>query len=103
MGTEQYTVGVVTRGRTESTIRFITYYANNVALWEAGKEAKLVSKICAEDIVKDLCMSGTLAVPILVKDYLQFKKPRCSRRRSKNIKLTKPVLLKIIFKKGEKE
>lgn len=31
-----------------------------------------------------------------------FKKPRCSRRRSKNIKLTKPVLLKIIFKKGEK-
>ena len=44
MGTEQYTVGVVTRGRTESTIRFITYYANNVALWEAGKEAKLVSK-----------------------------------------------------------
>ena len=59
MGTEQYTVGVVTSGRTESTIRFITYYANNVALWEAGKEAKLVSKICAEDIAKDLCMSGT--------------------------------------------
>ena len=59
----------------ESTIRFITYYANNVALWEAGKEAKLVSKICAEDIVKDLCMSGTLAVPILVKDYLRLKNP----------------------------
>ena len=76
MGTEQDTVGVVTtRERTESTIRFITYYANNVALWEAGKEAKLVSKICAEDIVKDLCMSGTLAVPILVKDYLSLKNP----------------------------
>lgn len=75
MGTEQYNVGVVTSGRTESTIRFITYYANNVALWEAGKEAKLVSKICAEDIAKDLCMSGTLAVPILVKDYLRLKNP----------------------------
>lgn len=72
---ELYAVGVLTTTKTEATIRFVTAIEKRVALWEAGKKALTFSKLYAQDLAMGLCMNGTLAVPILVADYLSLENP----------------------------
>ena len=73
--TDTYVVGVITSTKTEATIRFVTRCESGFAMWDAGKKAKTFSKLRAEDIAKGLCMNGTLAVPILVANYISLKNP----------------------------
>ena len=72
---EKYVIGIITSTKMEQTIRFVTHCAKPYALWEAGKKALAFSKADAVQLAKGLCMNGTLAVPILLDEYLSLENP----------------------------
>lgn len=71
---EEYAVGILFPGETETTIKYVTsvQMEPKVAKWEDGKPAMTFSKDYAKDLAFGLCINGYAAIPMLKENYLNL-------------------------------